>query len=88
MRRLKNGNGRGGVMWDCIKMETYTTIEDGINTVNTIDCHPVFVYRIDGTLVTTFTHRDAILLPPGIYICKQRVGNRDYIFKLAGTMSR
>lgn len=85
---LTNGNGRGGVMWDCIKMETYTTIEDGINTVNTIDCHPVFVYRIDGTPVTTFTHRDAILLPPGIYICKQRVGNRDYIFKLAGTMSR
>lgn len=85
---LTNGNGRGGVMWDCIKMEAFTTTKNNISTVNMVDDSPVLVYRIDGTLVNVFTHRDAILLSPGIYICKQRVGNRDIIFKISCTTTR
>lgn len=85
---LTNGNGRGGVMWDCIKLEACSTTENSINSVNTVDGCPIFVYRIDGTLVNAFTSQDAILLPPGIYICKQRVGNRNIVYKMSGVMPR
>ena len=79
--RLTNGNGRGGVMWDCIKMEAFATIENSIHIVNTVADSPIIVYRIDGTYVNVFTNRKDMLLPPGIYIGKQRVGNRYFIFK-------
>ena len=79
--RLTNGNGRGGVMWDCIKMEAFATTGNSIHTVNIVADSPIIVYRIDGTYVNVFTNRKDMLLPPGIYIGKQRVGNRYFIFK-------
>lgn len=79
---LTNGTGRGGVMWDCIKMEAGEVIENGIETVDFQADAPLTIYRLDGSLAGVFPNREQVALPSGIYVCICKVGKRVIRYKI------
>ena len=72
----KSGNSHGGVLWDCIKLETGNQIVNGIASLTADDelTHTVQVYTLDGKMMGSFQSLNDAMLPHGLYIYRQ--GNR------------
>lgn len=63
----------GGVMWDCLKLETGNRITNHIEDLIEAKDTPVRLYNMRGVLIGSFPHQpmNTHSFPPGIYIYRQ-----------------
>jgi hypothetical protein len=68
--------GNGGVMWDCLKLETGNLITSNITNHPESDSGYIRIYNLKGMLIGTYLHQLPVKLniPTGIYIYQQ--GNK------------
>lgn len=72
MTLTMSGIGKnGGIMYDCIKLETGDAVTDAIHYNVAANNHPIEVYGINGRLVGVYRDNTVMNLPHGIYICRQ-----------------
>ena len=68
--------GNGGVMWDCLKLETGNLITSSITNHSASESGYIRLYNLKGMLIGTYLHQlpDKLNIPKGIYIYQQ--GNK------------
>ena len=72
MTLTMSGLGKnGGIMYDCIKLETGNAVTDAIHYNVTANDYPIAVYGVNGKLVGVYRDNAIMNLPHGIYICRK-----------------
>lgn len=73
----------GGVMWDCLKLETGNLVTSHITSLPSSGSGPVRIYNLKGMLLRTYLHQqpDKLNLPTGIYIYQQGDNRRKIYVK-------
>lgn len=78
---LTNGNGRKGVMYDCIKLEAGAQIVNGISSAQLSADGRFTLYNMKGQLMGTFNSLAEARLPKGIYVSCQDHQSRKVVIK-------